>query len=180
VQALAESKYFGEGDSSRMSDNEQASPSLRHSEVLRVKSSPGDAIPEFNKAGNDRKEVTSSVAGHEPRYIFPDNPCGAALSNDPVHSPPESATVANQAAALSCNAVILAGEATTDEIDRSESCSLSLVGGVSMPSKNAPDIGPRFPYDTVGAGWSLGRIRLRCPSDIFHILVKVHVGPVVS
>tara|TARA_R110000744_G_scaffold252013_4_gene367809 strand:+ start:89 stop:523 length:435 start_codon:yes stop_codon:yes gene_type:complete len=120
VQALAESKYFGSGDSSKMSDNEQASPSLRHSEVSRVKSSPCDAIPEFNKAGNDGKEVTASVAGQEPRYILSDNPLGAALSNDPVHLPPESATVANQAAALSCNAVILAWEASADKIDGSK------------------------------------------------------------
>jgi hypothetical protein len=103
AQAFAESKYFGSGDSSKMSDNEQASPPLRHSEVLAVQSSPADAIPELNKAGNDGKEVTASVAGQEPRYIFSDNPLGAALSNDPVHLPPERATVANQAAALSCN-----------------------------------------------------------------------------
>tara|TARA_R110000823_G_scaffold8319_1_gene29512 strand:- start:55 stop:372 length:318 start_codon:yes stop_codon:yes gene_type:complete len=103
AQAFGESEYFGSGDSSRMSDNEQASPSLRHSEVLRVKSSPGDAIPELNKRLDDGKEIGSSVTGQEPRYIFSDNPCGAALSNGPVHFPPERATVANQAAALSCN-----------------------------------------------------------------------------
>jgi hypothetical protein len=100
-----------------MSDNEQASPSLRHSEVLRVKSSPGDAIPELNKRADDGKEVSASVARKEPRYILSDNPCGAALSNDPVHFPPERATVSNQAAALSCNAVILARESSANNVN---------------------------------------------------------------
>jgi len=61
-QAFGESKYFGSGDASRMSDNEQAAPSLRHSEVLAVQYSPGDAIPELNKGADDGAEIPSSSA----------------------------------------------------------------------------------------------------------------------
>ncbi|MEK9644570.1 MAG: hypothetical protein VW547_03405 [Alphaproteobacteria bacterium] len=86
-----------------MSDNEQTSASLRHSEVLAVQYSPSDAIPELNKGADDGAEIPSSVGGEEARYILSDNPLGATLSNDPVHLPPERATVSSQTAALSCN-----------------------------------------------------------------------------
>jgi len=100
-----------------MSDNEHTAASLRHSEPLAVQYSPADAIPELNKGINDGPEVSSTVGGEEARYILSDNPGGAALSNDPVHLPPERATVSSQAAAESCNAVILAGESARENID---------------------------------------------------------------
>lgn len=118
IQAFGESKYFGSGFASRMADNEQAPPPLRHSEVLRVKNSPGDAIPELHKGADDGDEILSAVGTEKARYIFSDNPGGAALSNDPVHFPPERTTVASQAAAFSCNAIILAREPTADNGNR--------------------------------------------------------------
>src|SRR5690606_3251137 len=45
------------------------------------------------------------------------NPGGAELSNDPMHLPPERATVSSQSRAVSCNRVILAGESSTENID---------------------------------------------------------------
>jgi hypothetical protein len=118
-QAFAESKYFGSGDASRMSDNEQAAPSLRNSEVLAVQYSPADAIPELNKGADDGAEIPSSSAGEQARYIFSDNPGGAQVSNEPVELPPERATVANQSLALSCNAVVLARESSAEQVNRS-------------------------------------------------------------
>jgi hypothetical protein len=46
-----------------MSDNEHTAASLGHSEVLSVQNPPDDAIPEFNKRGDDRSEVGSAVGG---------------------------------------------------------------------------------------------------------------------
>jgi hypothetical protein len=175
AQAFADSKYFGAGDSSRMSDNEQASPSLRHSEVLRVKSSPGDAIPELNKRADDGKEVSASVARKEPRYILSDNPCGAALSNDPVHFPPERATVSNQAAALSCNAVVLARESSANNVNCFGGDGARLIGFSRPRTIGSPlpmsDCGlPRFPMSPVSV----------FDIDIMHILVSSDIGPVLS
>jgi hypothetical protein len=116
-QAFGESKYFGSGDASRMSDNEETTAALRNSEPLAVQNSPGDAIPELNKGADNGAEIPSSAGGEQTRYILPDNPGGAELSDEPVELPPERATVASQAAALACNAVILARESPTENIN---------------------------------------------------------------
>ena len=188
IQAFGESKYFGSGDASRMSDNEQAAPSLRHSEVSAVHNSPGDAIPELNKGIDDGEEVASSIAGKEPRYILSDNPGGAALSNDPVHFPPERATVASQAAALSCNAVVLAWEASADEVNRLNCGSGSAVA-VSIPGTTNGAESP-FPVCPLCAfsGWHTFSgaplpflaYRASNASDIMHILVVGDIRPVLA
>lgn len=116
-QALGESENFGSGDSSRMSDNEHTAASLRHSEVLSVKYRPGHAIPEFGERPDDRLEVCAASTREEPGHILSNNPGGAEASNEPVILPPERATVASQSLAVSCNAVVLAGESSTENID---------------------------------------------------------------
>jgi hypothetical protein len=45
-----------------MSDNEDATPSLGHSEVLSVQDSVGPPIPEFRQAPEEGSKVPSSVA----------------------------------------------------------------------------------------------------------------------
>jgi len=115
--ALAESEYFGSGDSSRMSDNEHTAAPLRHSEPLSVKNCPGHAIPEFGERPYDRFKVSAASTREEPRYILSDNPGGAEFSNEPVILPPERATVISQTSAASCNAVRLAGESSAKNVN---------------------------------------------------------------
>src|SRR5690554_4319931 len=116
-QAFAESEYFGSGDSSRMSDNEDTAAPLRHSEVLSVKNRPGHAIPALGERPDDRFKVCAASTREEPRDILSNNPGGTELSNDPMHLPPERATVSSQSRAVSCNRVVLAGESSSENID---------------------------------------------------------------
>jgi len=180
IQAFGESKYFGSGDASRMADHEQAAPSLRHSEVLAVQSSPGDAIPELNKGVDDGEEVPSSVAGKEPRYILSDNPGGAALSNDPVHLPPERTTVPSQAAAFPCDRVVLAWESSADEVNRLN-CSPGS-GSMSIPSNTTICLSliglaaKNALLSTLIVGSAKSPPVLK-HTDIMHVLVVGHVGP---
>src|SRR5690606_38972494 len=115
--AFAESENFGSGDSSRVSDNEETAAPLRHSEVLSVKNRPGHAIPALGERPDDRLKVCAASTREEPRDILSNNPGGAAFSNDPMHLPPERATVSSQPRAVSCNRVILAGESSSENID---------------------------------------------------------------
>jgi hypothetical protein len=117
IQAFAESENFGSGFSSRMSDNEHTAAPLRHSEVLSVKNRPGHAIPEFGERPDDRLNVCAVSTREKPWDILSDNPCGVEASDEPVILPPERATVASQSAAVSCNAVVLAGESSGENID---------------------------------------------------------------
>jgi hypothetical protein len=86
-----------------MSDNEQTSTSLGHSEVLSVKDPPDHAIPEFGKAVDDGGEVSTASRTEEARNIFSDNPLGVSFSNEAMELPPESATVSSQSRTVSCH-----------------------------------------------------------------------------
>jgi hypothetical protein len=116
-QAFAESENFGSGLSSRMSDNEHTTAPLRHSEVLSVKNRPGHAIPAFGERPDDRLKVCPVSGREEPGDVLSHNPGGADVSDEPEIFPPERATVASQSAACSCNAVVLAGETSSENID---------------------------------------------------------------
>jgi hypothetical protein len=77
IHAFAESKYFGSGFSSRMSDNEDTAAPLRHSEVLSVENCPDHAIPAFGERPDNRLEVFAASTREEARDILSDNPGGA-------------------------------------------------------------------------------------------------------
>src|SRR5690606_2494253 len=100
-----------------MSDNEHSAASLGHSEPLSVKYPPDHAIPEVHQASDDRSEGVLMSASGESMNVFSNNPGGAALSNDPMHLPPERATVTSQSCTASCHAVVLAGESSGENID---------------------------------------------------------------
>jgi hypothetical protein len=116
-----------------MSDNEHTAASLRHSEVLSVKYRPDHAIPEFGERFDDCLKVSAPSTREESRDIFPNNPVGTALSNEPSIFPPECATVTSQASAVSCDRVILTGESSNENIDSWGICEVmdvSVVGDV--------------------------------------------------
>src|SRR5690606_33588287 len=73
--------------------------------------------PEFGKRPDNRFKVCAASTREEPRDILANNPGGAELSNDPMHLPPERATVSSQARAVSCKRVVLAGESSGENID---------------------------------------------------------------
>lgn len=122
-QALGESQYFGGTSGSRISASEQEdpSPSLDHSEVLRVKNPPGPHIPEVRQPSKDDAEVGSSVAGKQARDVLDKNPGGAEFSDDAMELEPEPAACAIKPRTTARNAEILAGEAAADDVDRRES-----------------------------------------------------------
>jgi len=62
AQALALKKYRrGTAPVSKMSDNEDATASLGHSEELSVQHSPGATIPEFRQRPEDGAKIPSAV-----------------------------------------------------------------------------------------------------------------------
>ncbi len=61
-QAFALKKYFcGTSPISKMSDNEHTLASLSHSEVLSVKHSVGEAIPELAQRPEEGSKIPASV-----------------------------------------------------------------------------------------------------------------------
>jgi hypothetical protein len=65
-----------------MSDNEHTAAALWNSEVLSVKNSVGEPIPEFRQPSEEGSKSPSSVNRQDTGYIFPDNPLGAILVNN--------------------------------------------------------------------------------------------------
>lgn len=58
AQAIAVKKNrLGRGSRSKMRDNEDALAPLRNSEVLSVKHSPGDTVPEFRKSTGEGVKI---------------------------------------------------------------------------------------------------------------------------
>jgi hypothetical protein len=120
--AFGESQYFCGTSGSRISasEHEDPAPSLGHSEVLAVKNPPGPHIPEFRQPSNDEGKVPSSVRGTKARDVLDKNPGGSELSDDATELEPESRTCAIKPRTASRNAEILAGEASTDEVNGNE------------------------------------------------------------
>jgi hypothetical protein len=80
-----------------VSHDKDTSSSLGHSEVLSVKHTPADRIPEFGNAVDDGGEVSTASAAEEARNILSDHPCGTSLSNEAMELPPKRSTVSSQA-----------------------------------------------------------------------------------
>ena len=57
-----------------MSDNEDATASLGHSEELSVQHSPGATIPEFRQRPDDGAKVPPAIRRQNTGDVFPDNP----------------------------------------------------------------------------------------------------------
>jgi hypothetical protein len=75
AQAFALKKYRrGTPSISKMSDNEDATAPLGHSEELSVQHSPGATIPEFRQRPDDETKVPSSIRGQNTGDVFPDDP----------------------------------------------------------------------------------------------------------
>jgi hypothetical protein len=72
---LALKKYRrGTSPVSKMSDNEDATAALGHSEVLSVQHSPGATIPDVRQRPEDGSKVPSAIRRQDARDVFPDDP----------------------------------------------------------------------------------------------------------
>jgi hypothetical protein len=75
AQAFALKKYrCCTSPVSKMSDNEDATASLGHSEELSVQHSPGGTIPEFRQRPDDGAKVPPAIRGQYAGDVFPDDP----------------------------------------------------------------------------------------------------------
>jgi hypothetical protein len=76
-QAVALKKYRrGTSPVSKMSDNEDATPSLGYSEVLSVQDSVGEPIPEFPQPSEEGSKRPSAVDRQDAGDVLPHHPCG--------------------------------------------------------------------------------------------------------
>ncbi len=78
AQARGLKKYrCGRPPVSKISDNEDAAPSLGYSEVLSVKNSVGEPIPELAQESEDGSKRPPSVVRQDAGHVLPKNPTGA-------------------------------------------------------------------------------------------------------
>jgi hypothetical protein len=84
-----------------MSDNEDATASLGHSEELSVQHSPGATIPEFRQRANDGTKIPPSIRGQNTGDVFPDDPARPQSASKPAKLDGQIATRVIQAASSS-------------------------------------------------------------------------------
>ena len=136
AQAFALKKYRrGTAPVSKMSDNEDATASLGHSEELSVQDSPGATIPEFRQRPEDGAKVPSAVRGQDTGDVFPDDPPRPQSASKPAKLDGQVATRVIQAASSSGDREGLAGSSsgqnvdwTADVLDRREVAKVLNVG----------------------------------------------------
>jgi len=118
AQALALKKYGrGTAPVSKMSDNEDATASLGHSEELSVQHSPGATIPEFRQRNDDGAKIPPAVRGQNSGHVFPDNPAGPKAASKPAKFEGQAATRVTQAASSSGGAEGLAGSSSGQNVN---------------------------------------------------------------
>ena len=118
AQAFALKKYrCGTPPVSKMSDNEDATASLGHSEELSVQHSPGATIPEFRQRPDDGAEVPPAVRGQNTGDVFPDDPARPQSASKPAKLDGQVATRILQAATSSGEGEGLAGSSSGQNVD---------------------------------------------------------------
>jgi hypothetical protein len=93
---------------SKMSDNEHAAAALGHSEVLSVKHSVGEPIPEFDQPSENGTKVPSFVRRQDTGDVLPNHPLGPCSLSKPKKLKGEVATIIIQSSSESRNAEGLA------------------------------------------------------------------------
>ena len=118
AQAFALKKYRrGTSPVSKMSDNEDATASLGHSEELSVQHSPGATIPEFRQRPDDGAKVPPAVRGQDTGDVFPDDPPRPQSASKPAKLDGQVATRILQAATSSGEGEGLAGSSSGQNVD---------------------------------------------------------------
>jgi hypothetical protein len=122
-------KYFcGTGWVSMQGNNVDATALLGDSEVLAVKHTPRDAIPEFVQRLEYDREVSSSVASEKAVHVFDDNGSWQASSNEAHKVMKESrlAPAKPRARPHARQAEVLARESGCPNIGRRDVCIADL------------------------------------------------------
>jgi hypothetical protein len=124
AQARGVKKYCcGTTPVSKISDKEDATPSLGHSVIFRVQDPVGPPVPEFCQRPEDGAKRPSSGLTEDPGYIFPEDPLRPKSVSKSHELQAEVATVTIQSFSETGDAEVLARGASDQEIDS------SLVGG---------------------------------------------------
>ena len=84
--------------------------------MLRVEDPPRHAIPEVCQGVEDDAHVDAAVRAEQAGNVLHENGSGSKSRDDPVELVPESGALPREPGAASCNADILAGEPTGDEV----------------------------------------------------------------
>ncbi len=93
------------------SEDEDASPSLGHSEVASVESPVRHAIPEFDQATEERRHVSPAMTGEESRYVLEEDGGRSVSLHKLKEAEGEAGPFPGEAPALAGDAEVLAGEA---------------------------------------------------------------------
>jgi hypothetical protein len=93
-------------------DKEHSAPSLGHSEVTSVQSSPRYAIPELLHFIEKPSEVSPLVGTEESRDILQHEPPRSSLLHKVEEGEGKATSLACESSSLSCDAEVLAGESS--------------------------------------------------------------------
>lgn len=119
--ALWLKKYLsGTSCVSKTSDNEDTTTSLGHSEPLSVKQTVGEPIPHVPQRPEDGSQITPPPRRQKTADVFDETPPRADLAEDSLILEPETRARSIQTCTFSCDADVLAREASDDEVDSDE------------------------------------------------------------
>ncbi len=105
LQAVALKKNrCGTSPVSKMSDNEHATAPLWNSEVLSVKNSVGEPIPELPQPSEQGSKVPASVTRQDAGHVLPNQPAGPESVSNCKIGEHEVATRVIQSLSESCDA----------------------------------------------------------------------------
>ena len=127
LQAVALKKYrCGTSPVSKMSDNEDAAAALWNSEVLSVKNSVCDPIPELPQHPEEGSERPSSVDRQDAGDVLPNQPAGPQSASKASVLDRELATRSVHSRSESGDAEVLARGSAHEKIDWLMLCVLNL------------------------------------------------------
>jgi len=117
-QAVTLKKYrYGTTPVSKMADNEHATAPLWNSEVLSVKNSVGEPIPELPQPAEQGSKRPSFVNRQDTGDVLPDQPAGPQAISKSKEFECEVATFASQTRSKSGDAEVLAGSSTNEKVN---------------------------------------------------------------
>jgi len=102
---------------SSVCDNEYTAASLGHSEILSVKKSVGEPIPEFAQPCEEGSKIPSSVRRQDAGDVFPNQPLGPISVSNRKVGKHEVATRVSQSCSKSCDAKTLAWGSSHKNVD---------------------------------------------------------------
>lgn len=103
--------------SSRMSDKEDSTTSLGHSEILSVQHSVGEPIPELNHRPEDGAKVPPSSRRQDAGDVFPDNPPRTNGSGETKKLERKTSSLVRESATETGETEALAGSTSDEKVN---------------------------------------------------------------